>query len=333
MELRQLEAFAAVMSSGSMTGAARLLARSQPAVTRLVQELEAEVGHALFTRNGPRVTPTELGFLLHEDVDRLLSGLRQLPQRVEQIARGMQPRMLLAATSAMAVGLMPLALKQVQDRCGPAPVQLRSASPEQVVHAVLTGAAQLGATSLPLEHRGLQVQWIGELPCVAVLPAGDPLARRKQVPLAALARRRLITMSNPYRLRHRLDAELTRAGKPALQADALIETNSSVNAQALARAGLGVALMEPLTARGMPLDGVVVRALDVHIPFFFGVITLQSRQLSEPLQNLAEALLEQASALPGFVRHDPAEHAALLQTAHGGHDTPDPTDSIRKDRS
>ena len=102
MELRQLEAFAAVMSSGSMTGAARLLARSQPAVTRLVQELEAEVGHALFTRNGPRVTPTELGFLLHEDVDRVLSGLRQLPQRVEQIACGIQPRMLVAATSAMA---------------------------------------------------------------------------------------------------------------------------------------------------------------------------------------------------------------------------------------
>ena len=333
MELRQLEAFAAVMSSGSMTGAARLLARSQPAVTRLVQELEAEVGHALFTRNGPRVTPTELGFLLHEDVDRVLSGLRQIPQRVEQIARGMQPRMLLAATSAMAVGLMPQALKQVQDRCGAAPVQLRSASPEQVVHAVLTGAAQLGATSLPLEHRGLQVRWIGELPCVAVLPAGDPLARRKQVPLSALARRRLITMSNPYRLRHRLDAELTRAGKPALQADALIETNSSVNAQALARAGLGVALMEPLTARGMPLDGVVVRALDVHIPFFFGVITLQSRQLNAPLQHLAEALLEQASALPGFVRHDPADHAALLQTAQGEHDTTDPTDAIRKDRS
>ena len=44
MEPRQLEAFAAVMSTGSVTGAARLLARSQPAITRLVQELEAEVG-------------------------------------------------------------------------------------------------------------------------------------------------------------------------------------------------------------------------------------------------------------------------------------------------
>ena len=69
MEPRQLEAFAAVMSTGSVTGAARLLARSQPAITRLVQELEAEIGYALFTRNGPRVTPTAQGFLLHEDAE------------------------------------------------------------------------------------------------------------------------------------------------------------------------------------------------------------------------------------------------------------------------
>ena len=91
--------------------------------------------------------------------------------------------------------------------------------------------------------------------------------------------------------------------------------------------------MEPLTARGMPLDGVVVRALDVHIPFFFGVITLQSRQLSAPLQALAEALLEQARALPGFMRHDPAEHSALLQTARDGPAGLELTDAIRKDRS
>lgn len=44
IEIRQLEAFAAVMTSGRVTGAARLLDRSQPTVTRLVQELEAEIG-------------------------------------------------------------------------------------------------------------------------------------------------------------------------------------------------------------------------------------------------------------------------------------------------
>ena len=261
MELRQLEAFAAVMSTGSVTGAARLLARSQPAVSRLVQELEAEIGYALFTRHGPRVTPSEQGFLLYEDVERALGGLQQIHLRAAEIARGNAQPLLLAATSALAVGLLPQALQRVEAQAGAVPIQLRSASPEQVVHAVLSGAVQLGASSLPLEHRGLDVHWIGEIPCVAVLPHDDPLAAHAVVPLAALAQRRLITMSNPFRLRRRLDATLARAGHPPTQQAALIETNSSVNAQALARAGLGVAVLEPLTARGAPLEGLAVRPL------------------------------------------------------------------------
>jgi len=315
MELRQLEAFAAVMSTGSVTGAAKLLTRSQPAITRLVQELEAEIGYALFARHGPRVTPTSQGFLLYEDAERALAGLRQIHTRAAEIARGDAQPLLLAATSALAVGLLPQALKRAEVQTGAVPIQLRTASPEQVLHAVLTGAVQLGACSLPLEHRGLQVHWIAQLACVAVLPQGDPLAALDTVPLAALAQRRLITMSNPFRLRHRLDAVLAQAGRAVDRRDALIETNSSINAQALVRAGLGVAVLEPLTAHGAPLPGVVVRPLDTDIPFFFGVITPQSRPLTAPVQALADALLEAAAALPGFVQHDLAAHATLLQYA------------------
>lgn len=317
MELRQLEAFAAVMSTGSVTGAARLLARSQPAVSRLVQELEAEIGYALFTRHGPRVTPSEQGFLLYEDVERALGGLQQIHLRAAEIARGNAQPLVLAATSALAVGLLPQALQRLEAQAGAAPIQLRSASPEQVVHAVLSGAVQLGASSLPLEHRGLDVHWIGEMPCVAVLPHDDPLAAHAVVPLAALAQRRLITMSNPFRLRRRLDATLARAGHPPTQQSALIETNSSVNAQALARAGLGVAVLEPLTARGAPMEGLAVRPLDTDIPFIFGVVTPQARPVTPPVRALIDALLEAASALPHFVRHDPSAHAALLQSVYG----------------
>ena len=312
MEPRQLEAFAAVMSTGSITAAARLLARSQPAITRLVQDLEAEIGYALFARNGPRVTPTAQGFLFLEDAERALAGLRQIHIRAAEIARGDAQPLLLAATSAFAVGLLPQALRQVEQKTGPAPIQLRTAAPEQVLHAVLTGAVQLGGCSLPLEHRGLDVHWIGQLACVAVLPAGDALATQATVPLAALAQRRLITMSNPFRLRHRLDAELAQAGRSPERCAALIETNSSINAQALVRAGLGVALLEPLTAYGAPLPGLVVRPIDTDIPFFFGVITPHSPALTAPVQALADALLQAASALPGFRQHDVADHGRLL---------------------
>src|SRR5579862_5031537 len=110
MELRQLEAFAAVITTGSVTAAGRLLGRSQPAITRLIQELEAEVGYPLFTRNGPRVTPTEQGILLYEEVEHVLAGLHQIEKRADEIARGESRPLRIAATSALAAGLVPVAL-------------------------------------------------------------------------------------------------------------------------------------------------------------------------------------------------------------------------------
>ncbi|MFY1996726.1 LysR family transcriptional regulator [Achromobacter xylosoxidans] len=316
MELRQLEAFAAVMSTGSVTAAGRLLGRSQPAISRLLQELEAEIGYALFARSGPRVTPTEQGFLLYDDVERALSSLRQIRDRAEEIARGQAQPLLLAATSALAAGLVPDALKRIEPHANLAPrIELRSASPERVVHAVLSGAAQLGATSLPLEHRGLTVHWIGQAPCVVALPENDPAARHNVVPVAELAGRRVITMANPYRLRRRLDAALGHAA-------GAIETNSSVNALAAVRAGLGVSMLEPITAYGAPMAGVAIRPIDLDTPFFFGVITSQSQPLTPACQAMADALAQAAAQLlPGFVLHDACQHGALLQSIYGD-DTP-----------
>jgi len=66
LDARQLEAFVAVMSIGSMTGVAHALRKSQPVVTRLIQDLESELGFPVLHRNGPRIAPTEEGSALFE---------------------------------------------------------------------------------------------------------------------------------------------------------------------------------------------------------------------------------------------------------------------------
>jgi DNA-binding transcriptional LysR family regulator len=315
MELRQLEAFAAVITTGSVTAAGRLLGRSQPAITRLIQELETEVGYPLFARNGPRVTPTEQGIQLYEEVEHVLAGLQQINQRAGEIARGETRPLRIAATSALAAGLVPgaLALTHLADTAQT--IQLRSLPPEQVVHAVLTGAADIGVASLPLEHRGVVVHWIGQSACVAALREDDPLARHDRLPLSACEGRRIVTMQNPYRLRRRLDhafaqADVTPAG--------LIETNSSMNALTMVRAGLGISVLEPVTAYGMPLSDVAIRPIDADIPYFFGVISRDAIAPPPAAATLIDALAEAAGAmLPDFARRDSAAHAQVLQSLYG----------------
>jgi len=310
------------MSAGSVSGAARLLGRSQPVISRLIQELEAEIGYALFVRSGPRVTPTEQGFLLLDEVQHGLNGLRAVRERAAEIGRGRPRALRLVATNALSVGLVPAALARLGDFGGTfaqASVSIRSAVSEAVVHAVLGGTAHWGASSLPLEHKGLNVHWIGQAPCVLALPADDPLARLDVVPLARLAQRRVITMANRYRLRHRLDRAWAEAGLG--ERAPLMETNSSMNAQAAVRAGLGVALLEPATLLGAPLQGVVTRPVDIDVPFFFGVITPQFQPLDPIFLALNDALAEVArERLPGFIQHDPAHHDHLLRQMYAGGD-------------
>ena len=314
MELRQLEAFAAVMSTGSVTAAGRVLGRSQPAVTRLVQELEADIGYPLFSRNGPRVSPTEQAFLLYEDVEHALQSLQQIRQRAKEIENGVPRPLHVLATSALASSLIPSALALLEtsgNESVATQIHLRSATPERVAQGLLAGTAQVGVTSLPLEHRGLQVHWIAEAPCVAALPEDDPLARLEVVPLAELTRRRMITMANPYRLLGRLDEAFAAAN--SAHERAFIKTNSSVNAMAAVRAGLGVSVLEPVTALGLPLQGVAVRAIDTPIPFLFGVVSPQSMPITPTVDAFSNALAQAAQRLlPGFVQHDAARHAELL---------------------
>lgn len=310
MEIRQLEAFAAVMSTGSVTAAGRLLGRSQPAITRAIQELETELGFTLFARSGPRVSPTTRGFLLYEEVEPVLLGMQQIRASAAAIGRDGSRSLNVVATPSLAAGLLPAAL--AGEPALPAQIHLHSAAPEKVVHAVLTGAAEVGVTSLPLEHRGVALHWIGEAGCVAALHADDPLATAAAVPLSACGSRTLVTMQNPYRVRQRFDEALAHAG---VAVAARIDTNTSLNALALVRAGLGIALLEPVTAYGFPVPDVAVRPLDTRIPFHFCVITPQGRPQTPAVQTLIAQLAQAAARLlPDFTQLDAREHDRVQQS-------------------
>lgn len=311
LDLRQLEAFSAVISSGSVTAAAKVLQRSQPAVSRLIQDLESAIGYPLFVRNGPRIHPTEQALRLHEYVETALISLQQIRLRANEIWKEEKTPLLIAATPSMSSGLLPTALARL--RLDDA-VQILSDSAEQTAHAIITAQAEVGISSLPLEHQGVQIHWIGQSRCVLALREDDPLAQQQRVLLSDLGARKLITPYNPYRLRRRYEQALRKARVKPLD---IIETNSSVNILACIRAGLGVAIMEPVTAYGLPLNGVVIRELDVDIPYYFGVITPQSKPPRTGALALIDALRHAAEELlPTFICHQAGEHGRIIQSLH-----------------
>ncbi|MBL6457706.1 LysR family transcriptional regulator [Belnapia sp. T6] len=305
LSFRQIEAFAAVIATGSLTGAAQRLGRSQPVVTRLIQELEAELGYALLHRNGPRVAPTDRGLRFHREVERHLLGLALLRERAEAIGRDERPSLTLAAIPALAAGLLPGALAGLGAL--PRQVHLQSAAAEQVVQMVGSRGADLGLVSLPVPHPGLALLWAAEADCIAVLRPDDPLAAAPVLRLADLASRRLVSTANPNRLRHRVEEALRAAG---VVPEAVVDSNTSLAAMGAVRAGLGIALTEPVTPAGLPVEGLVTRPLDAAIPFRFGAVVPAGQPLAPPLPALLVALEAAArAALPGL-RTLPVESAS-----------------------
>lgn len=315
MDLRQLEAFAAVMSAGSITGAARLLGRSQPALTRLIQDLEASLGFDLLHRSGPRVTTTEKGLRFYQEVEPVMAWLRQLRERAESIALDRPRSLSIASIASFAVGMLPAVLRRLDASGLPEQVHIRTSIAEQVVHNVATQVSEIGITSLPVDHPALEIHWIGEAPCVAAVAADDPLAQAERIPLAALNGRRLITMANPFRWRRRVDLALRRQGvTPA----AILDTNTSNTAIMSARAGLGIAIVEPVIAYGMPVEGIVIRPIDVTISFLWAVVTPNGRPLTPLVSGLIDGLAEiSRETIPGFVMHPATARDRLTADVFG----------------
>jgi DNA-binding transcriptional LysR family regulator len=308
MEIRQLEAFAAVYSAGSVTAAGRLLDRSQPMVSRQIQDLEQELGFTLFARTRPMVTLTEQGRQFYDEVRNVLAGLNQLDARAREISRGQSRPLRIAATPSLGASLLPTVIGQLEAR---APVFERqmyidTMQPDQVVRIITEGKADIGLITLPMDLDRCRLLWSGQAPCVLAIPAGHPLARCEVVELGNLGDTVVITMSNRSGLRHRLSTALLQA-PTAGRTRRHIEATSYLNALMFVRAGVGVALMDPFTVMHVPIDGVVYRPIDAHLPYMIGAIGHHDRILPDEGQRLVQALWNYSiDTIPRFMPGDPS---------------------------
>lgn len=292
-DLRVLEAFLAAMSCGSMTKAAVSLGVGQPAVTRMIKDLETAVGFQLFHRNGPRISPTDRGLRFHEEVQRIVAGLRQIGQRAEAIRTEKIASIDVAATPTMAAGLSGPALMALGEDL-PQQVNVQTMNAEHVIRALRSRTADFGIAANPIDHAGIVRHVVCESRLVGVVAANSPLAEAdRPLQLSIFADQRLITVGNAFRIRSTIDQALRAQGiKPPSE----FTTNTSLNAVMAARSGLGVALVDPVTAHGVPVEGTRVLPLETRIPYVWGLLSDADRALSRHLSSFVDAFREACMA-------------------------------------
>lgn len=138
MNLRQLEVFQAVMQTGNMSAAARLVCITPSAVSKIIAHAELQLGYALFTRSKGTLVPTPEAAVLYAESDAIHGKLAELRRIAANLRQADGGPLRLAASPALSHELLPAVLLQHTQRHREVPVEVHTLHREQMAQALLT---------------------------------------------------------------------------------------------------------------------------------------------------------------------------------------------------
>ena len=287
LTLRQIAAFRAVMISGSMVRAADMMCVTQPAISRLIRNLEDELDFALFKRGKGGLQPTNEALALHVEVEQSYIGLDKIARTARQIRLKPSGQLRIAATTAMSLGFLPGVVNEFARSHPDTSVTLHSYTSPTTVENVCNRHYDLGLSMLPINNEGVETGPVRHVRCVCILPPGDPLAAREVVRVEDFRDRPFISLANTSSTRHKIDAIFEAANVPR---KIVIESSSSVSVCSFVELGMGVSIIEPFTAQQFSAHGGIARAFEPEINFSFATVQPAGIEKSPLLSEFMETL-------------------------------------------
>ncbi|GAB2728119.1 LysR family transcriptional regulator [Halomonas garicola] len=242
--LRQLQIFQAVARTGSLSKAARRLDLSQPAVSIAIANLEQEVGFLLFRRNhyGTELTPEARH--LAEGADKVLASVKHLGELSEGLRQGQAGKLMLGCMPGLSPSAMPQIMANYLHDHPTSQLSLQTFSSTKVRDWVAEGQFDLGVVEFQDDLHALDVTPY-QLRMHMALPPTSPLAEHGVVTAADLNNLPLITLDEHHQSTLKLRQIFHAAGA---RFQVMIETHLFPSAISLVNAGLGHALVDPVSA-------------------------------------------------------------------------------------
>jgi len=291
---RNIEIFQAIMTAGSLTSAAEHLRTSQPTVSRELAAFERQLGFKLFERRSRRVYATEQAVQFYAAVKRSYVGIDHLAQVAQAILDNVTSHIQIACLPLFSETVMPrVCCRLISD--GPsARLTFHSIDNAELMRELMALHYELGVVEVGVAVDGMHMQQceIGDEVCI--VPAGHPLARLDVIRPVDLRGECLVTFPPDDRYRRRFDRIFADAG---LSNNIRVETNTAGSVCALVEQGVGVGLINPISARAWRNRGIEVRKFSVSIPFIVGVCQPLGRPRSRLAERVTELVLEECRQL------------------------------------
>lgn len=301
MRYRRIEAFRNVMISGTTTGAADALAITQPAVSRLIADLEHEVGFPLFERHKGRLLPTPEALRFYQGVEQFFLGIEGLERVAEQIRTQRLSDLKICATPALSTYIFPEAVRRFKARYPSVFLSIESFSSSEIVSRLQTHMTHLGVTLAFPEVSGVAQELLLEAPHVCAMHRSHPLAAKDVVTADDFAGEEVLAILPSGLVNWNSVEQVLKAS--GVDYHKGIGVQSSHTGYSLVAANLAIALIEPFAAKTWLNNGVVVRPFRPKVTFRYVIAYPLMLQRTEPIMafsRVLRSLIETADLEPAL---------------------------------
>jgi LysR family transcriptional regulator for metE and metH len=257
--LKQLRALAAVVRKGSVSGAARVLNVTPPAVTLQMRLLEETAGMPLVERPGEGVRPTEGGRELLAAGARIEAALGECGEALEALA-GMDGGRVSVGVVSTAKYFAPRALAAFAKAHPNVEIRLQVGNRAETISALRSFDLDFAVTGRPPGDFEVEKDVIGDHPHIIVGPPDHALARRKRIALADLGKEAFLVREQGSGTRLLMQRLFAEAG---LSPEIGMEIGSNETIKQAVMAGLGIAFISAHTVSAEIEDGRLA-ALNVN---------------------------------------------------------------------
>ena len=301
MELKQLSCFLVTARWQHITRAAGAIGISQPALSRMIAQLEREVGTPLFDRKDRGICLNAAGECLRQHAERVFAELEDARRALRDLSDDDHGEIRLAVLVASA--LLPDLLGGFRSRHPNTAFQLVQHGPGSASDV----AADVVITSMPVSIAGYRNTAVLTEEILLAVPRDHPLAGRESIRLEDAADGDFISLSPKRQLREMTDAMCRMAGfAPRI----VFESDDPATVRGLIRAGQGIAFM-PACTWGRQAGDAMVR---LHI---------QSPRCERTIYLAHDASRYPSHAVRAFSRYA-AEHIASFGEKKPTGDAQDP---------
>lgn len=284
---RQIEAFRLVFQTGSMTTAAQMMSITQPAVSRLIRDLEAVSELSLFIRSGAGIRVTADAISFFNEVERSFVGLQHLEHAALAIRQKREGFLHVAATGAFGVLCLPRVLASVREQCPDLRIRLTVTRSSEILDLVATRRCHLGITALPPNAAGIDHEKLPSVPIVCLLPIGHPLSA-----LEVVRPRDLVgeTIYGPPENTH-LYQQIARAfAQENVPFDLIGDCTLGASICEFVAQGAGVSILDALAARSAGESRVIMRPFEPPIEWEPKLLFPSGSLRSYPLKLVTRAV-------------------------------------------